>query len=97
MRLNSYNQEFDAIFCVNNNITKSLLKKINQKKIKPSYSIISFDDVEVFDFATPKVSAIAQPIQDIGEKAIELLSNSISNKEKHISQKIILETGLIIR
>lgn len=90
-------QEFDAVFCVNNNLTKSLLKKINQKNLTTHYTIISFDDVEVFDFATPKVSAIAQPIQDIGEKAIELLENAIKNGEKHIPQKIILETGLIIR
>jgi len=91
------NQEFDAVFCVNNNLTKSLLKKIHQKKITTDYTIISFDDLEVFDFATPPVSAIAQPIDKIGEKAIELLSNFISNRENHITQKVILETGLIIR
>ena len=91
------NHEFDAVFCVNNNLTKSLLKKINEKNLTPNFIIISFDDLEVFDFATPKVSAIAQPIQSIGEKAIELLESAIKNKEKHIPQKIILETGLIIR
>jgi LacI family transcriptional regulator len=91
------NQGFDAVFCVNNNLTKSLLKKINTNKIKTDYTIISFDDIEVFDFASPKVSAIAQPIQNIGEKAVELLINAIKNKENHIPQKVILETELIIR
>jgi len=89
--------KYDAVFCVNNNLTKSLLKKINQKNIKTDYKIISFDDLEVFDFANPKVSAINQPINEMGEKAVELLSNHISKKENHISQKIIFKTGLVVR
>lgn len=91
------NDNFDAVFCVNNNLTKSLLKKINQKGVKTNFRIISFDDLEVFDFASPKVCAINQPITKMGEKAVDLLSNHISKKEKHISQKIIFKTGLIIR
>jgi LacI family transcriptional regulator len=91
------NEKYDAVFCVNNNLTKSLLKKINQKNIETNFKIISFDDLEVFDFANPKVSAINQPITKIGEKAVELLTNHISEKEKHVSQKIIFKTGLIIR
>ncbi len=90
-------EKYDAIFCVNNNLTKSLLKKINQKNSETNYKIISFDDLEVFDFASPKVSAINQPITKIGEKSVELLSNHISNRENHISQKIIFKTGLIVR
>jgi len=90
-------ENYDALFCVNNNLTKSLLKKINQKNIKTNYKIISFDDLEVFDFAMPKVSAINQPITKIGEKSVELLSNHISKKENHISQKIIFKTELIVR
>jgi len=91
------NDNFDAVFCVNNNLTKSLLKKINQKGVKANFRIISFDDLEVFDFASPKVCAINQPITKMGEKAVDLLSNHISKKEKHISQKIIFKTGLIVR
>lgn len=88
---------YDAVFCVNNNLTKSLLKKINQSNLETNFRIISFDDLEVFDFATPKVCAINQPITKIGEKAVELLSNHINKKENHISQKIIFKTGLIVR
>jgi len=90
-------KKFDAVFCVNNNLTKSLLKAINKNNIKTNYRIISFDDLEVFDFANPKVSAINQPINKIGEKSVELLLNRIANKEKHITQKIVLKTGIIVR
>jgi len=90
-------EKYDAVFCVNNNLTKSLLKKINQNNTATNYKIISFDDLEVFDFATPKVSAINQPINKMGEKAVDLLSNQISKKEMHISQKIVFKTGLIVR
>ncbi len=90
-------KEFDAVFCVNNNLTKALLREINRQNIKTDYSILSFDDLEIFDFATPKVSTIAQPIEMIGEKGIQLLDHYINNPKDHIPQKIILDTGLIIR
>jgi len=89
--------DIDAVFCVNNNLTKAMLKTINKKGIETKYTILSFDDLEIFDFANPKVTTIAQPIEDIGEKAIKLLINYIKEPDNHIHQKIILDTGLIIR
>ena len=90
-------KNIDAVFCVNNNLTKSLLKKINKKNIETNYKIISFDDVEIFDFANPKVSAVNQPVIKIGDKSVGLLINQISKKINHVPQKIVLETELIIR
>ncbi|HIP36821.1 MAG TPA: LacI family transcriptional regulator [Crocinitomix sp.] len=90
-------KEIDAVFCVNNNLTKAMLRALNKKGIQPNYKILSFDDLEVFDFAHPRVSTIAQPIEKIGEKSISLLVNHIKQKDSHIPQKIILDTGLIIR
>jgi LacI family transcriptional regulator len=89
--------EIDAVFCVNNNLTKAMLREINKNGIETKYTILSFDDLEIFDFATPKVSTIAQPIKEIGETAIKLLNKHIKSTDNHIPQKIILETGLIIR
>jgi len=91
------NNDIDAVFCVNNNLTKTMLREINKKGLETKYSILSFDDLEVFDFASPKVSTITQPIGLIGEEAIKLLNNFIKNSDNHIPQKVILETGLIIR
>jgi LacI family transcriptional regulator len=90
-------EDFDAVFCVNNNLTKSLLKYIHKNNLQVRFKILSFDDLEVFDFATPKVTTISQPIDLMGQKAIKLLNDYIENKENHIPQKVILETGLIIR
>ena len=91
------NNDIDAVFCVNNNLTKAMLREINKKGLETKYTILSFDDLEVFDFATPRVTTIAQPIEAIGEKAIQLLTNHIKNTDNHTPQKIIFETGLIIR
>ncbi len=89
--------DIDAVFCVNNNLTKAMLKTINKKGIETKYTILSFDDLEIFDFANPRVTTIAQPIEGIGEKAIKLLINYIKKPDNHVPQKIILDTGLIIR
>jgi LacI family transcriptional regulator len=89
--------DIDAVFCVNNNLTKAILKEVNKKGIEAKYSILSFDDLEIFDFAIPRVSTIVQPIEEIGEVAIKLLNKHIKSTDNHTPQKIILETGLIIR
>ncbi len=89
--------EFDAVFCVNNNITKVLLQQLNKNKIETKYKIVSFDDLEVFDFANPKVTSVAQPINQIGEQAATTLIEYIKNPENHFTKKIILKTDLIIR
>lgn len=90
--------DYDGIFCANNNIAKSILKNAsnNQDNID-DIKIISFDDIEIFDLVNPKISSIAQPINEIGLKAIELLLGQIKNKEEHLVQKQVLETSLIER
>jgi LacI family transcriptional regulator, galactose operon repressor len=94
------NEDYDGIFCVNNNIAKALLREIATREDSfDSVEIISFDDIEVFDIVHPKVSAIAQPIDEIGKTAITLLLSRLEkDKDKeHIAQGVVLETFLVER
>lgn len=92
------NLDYDGIFCVNNIIAKAILKELavnsaGFEKIR----IISFDDIEVFDIASPKISSISQPIEIIGKKAITLLVDRFDFPEEHKPQHIVLDTVLIER
>jgi LacI family transcriptional regulator len=92
------NSDYDGIFCVNNNIAKALLKEFARgNKDFETIRIISFDDIEVFDLASPKISSIAQPIEGIGKNAISLLIDRLENPDNHKPQQVVLDTVLIER
>lgn len=86
-----------GVFCTNNSIAKSFLKQMSMSKTELDIEIVSFDDSEVFDFAQPKIASIEQPISQMGKVTVELLDKYIKDKDKHIKQKIVLDTKLIER
>ena len=91
-------QDYDGIFCVNNNIAKAILKELSSGyEDFANVRIISFDDIEVFDIASPKVSSISQPIEDIGRGAVNLLVDRLENPDAHKASQLVLDTVLIER
>lgn len=98
--LNSSSEKIDAIFTSNNTIALSLLHVL--KKITggiPNHiSICSFDEHPVFELVSPSISSIAQPIEEIGKKAIEILLKKMDKKNrKDYHEQITLPTKLIKR
>ena len=92
------NEDYDGIFCVNNNIAKALLRELSiQGDPLTDVQIISFDDIEIFDIVNPKISAIAQPIQEIGETAVKLLLERFANEDNHKTKGVVLDTVLVER
>ncbi len=92
------NEDYDGIFCVNNNIAKALLRELAiQGDQLTNVEIISFDDIELFDIVIPKVSAIAQPIKEIGKTAVKLLLERFANEDNHKTKGVVLDTVLIER
>lgn len=92
------NEDYDGIFCVNNNIAKALLKELAaQGDQLTDVEIISFDDIEIFDIVNPKISAIAQPITEIGHTAVKLLLERFANEDNHKTKGVVLDTVLVER
>lgn len=90
--------EYDGIFCVNNSIAKAILKASSSQDDQfGNLKIISFDDIEIFDLVKPKISSIAQPIEAIGNNAVELLIDRLEKKDAHVIEQRVLETNLIER
>ena len=90
--------DYDGIFCVNNSIAKAILKASSSQYDQfANLKIVSFDDIEIFDLVNPKISSIAQPIEEIGLNAVELLIDRIDNQLDHKIEHRVLETTLIER
>ena len=88
----------DAIFTLNNNAAIACLRyfKKYQYSIPQDVALISFDDIELFNLMTPGISAVSQPLIEIGKQAVTLLLEEINGKEI-IKQELQLPVSFIER
>ena len=90
-------QNVDSIVFTNNQVATEVLKHIRTKYnpflSKLEYAV--FDNADIFDYIPTHITSIAQPIDDIANKAIELLFNNINGNTK--KQKILLDGEMIVR
>jgi LacI family transcriptional regulator len=93
-------EKVEAIFAVNNNIAITCLEMLSEMKVRIPEDIgfVCFDDLEVFKFSRPTITAVSQPIEEICKNAVEILLDDIKNKEKGTEKKQVkLPTSLVIR
>lgn len=91
----------DAVFFTNCDLTGYALEKIYSMGIQVpnELAIISFDDPQCFRYSFSPISAIAQPIEEMGRQAVKILMDKINHPERKAKeyQQIILPTNFIIR
>ncbi len=88
----------DAVFCLNNNIALNLLLCLRKKKFcrLSGIRVACFDDLEVFDLIDKKVTAVSQPVEEIGKQAATLLLKLIAGKGGEAGHTV-LPTRLVRR
>lgn len=79
-----------AIFSLNCQLTLGALRAIKETnlKIPGDISIIGFDDSEFAELLDPPLNTIAQPVHEIGKKAIEILLKIVKG-QKQVKRKLI--------
>ena len=88
----------DALFSMNNNITVACMEYLNEinLRIPQDMAIVSFDDIDLFKLSYPTITAVAQPVEEIGEVAVNILLDEI-NGESHDKKHVVLPVKLIKR
>ena len=90
----------EALLVLNSNLAAYALECINETglRIPQDIAVVSFDDVEYFSFTYPPVTAVAQPLEEIGKNAVELVVKRIKEEEgKARAISIELKPELIVR
>ena len=72
------------------------LKALNYK-VPDDVAIVSFDEMGAFDLVEPAITSITQPVNDIGNHAVQILVDEMEKNGTVNEKKKILETGLIVR
>lgn len=67
-------------------------------KIPDDVAVVSFDDPDAYRISNPTITAIAQPLTEIGSQSVKVLMELMDpSKEKSKPQKITLKTNFIVR
>jgi LacI family transcriptional regulator len=87
-----------AIFTSNNFMTGGLLFAVKDMKIKipEELAVIGFDDMEWYELLSPSISAVAQPVEKIGQEVAKCLLRRMLG-DISPPKLISLPTKLIIR
>lgn len=89
-----------AIFSLNNNLTSHCLLALRKLNISipNDIALIGFDDMLYFGFTQPSISAISQPVEEIGEKAFDLLLRQINGEMITKNERFVrLPVNIIVR
>ena len=99
MKLFTENEQIDAVLFATNYLAISGLTalKIMNKPVNDDFSVIAYDDGDVFKLHTPQISAVEQPLEEIAENIISLLFKQLKATEPAAVQQVIVPAKLILR
>ncbi|WP_239619100.1 LacI family DNA-binding transcriptional regulator [Cohnella mopanensis] len=80
-----------AIFTASDILAIGLMSYLHENKIRvpEDISVIGFDNIRMSRTSIPKLTTIAQPMYDIGHRAVEKLHARISGEEDDILREIV--------
>ncbi len=87
-----------AFFTGNNLLTVGTLRAIHERNLKVpgDLSLVAFDDMEWMSLITPKLTVVAQPTYEMGQKSFDLILKRISEPHRPFDQ-IVFKAELKIR
>ncbi|MBT8297053.1 MAG: LacI family transcriptional regulator [Maribacter sp.] len=89
----------DAIVFTTHYLAASGLRELKLLNIEVpgKVAIISFDELGAFDLVDPPITASKQPVDAMGNEAVEILVNEIDKNNSKIENERVLQTELLIR
>lgn len=88
-----------AIFACNDAMAMAAMAAIRERglSIPGEMSVVGFDDIPQASFTSPPLTTVAQPIEEIGRVATDLLMERMSGDASRPHQTVILDVKLVVR
>lgn len=89
----------EALFTANNVSTTWIIETLREMKIEigKDIALVGFDDVEFYSLLTPSITAVTQPIAELGRMSARLLMQRIKGELTGSSIRTVIPVSLIIR
>lgn len=86
-----------AVFCYNDVTALGAIRAVHSAglRIPENVSIVGFDDIDLAPFFEPPLTTVAQPIKQLGEKAVEAILAHIDGKNGTVD--CLLPGTLVVR
>lgn len=65
-------------------------------RIPSDVAVVSFDDPDAYKISNPPISAIAQPLKELGQQSVRILLEQMTGNPKNV-KKVILNTHFVAR
>lgn len=74
-------KEPTAVFCANDELAIGLYRGLHERgvRIPQEISVMGYDNIDLDEYVTPKLTTIQQPIMELGETSARLILNRIDN------------------
>ncbi|NVK54182.1 MAG: LacI family DNA-binding transcriptional regulator [Alteromonadaceae bacterium] len=97
-RLLSQNYPISAVFCENDEMALGAICRFKEAglRVPEDISVSGFDNIAFANYSDPPLTTIAQPAEEFGETAINLLIDVLKGKTKR-AMKVILPFDLVTR
>lgn len=85
IRLLRQDNKIDAIFCSSDLIAMGAMDAIRFEmglKVPEDVSVVGFDDISMAGWSTYDLTTVHQPVEELGDKAMDILSQLIENPSK---------------
>lgn len=88
-----------GIFAINDMTALMVLHILKEMDIKmpEKTALVGFDNTFISKEVNPPISSVAQPLEEIGKQAVEVLMDKISQSDLKKETHIILEPRLVVR
>ena len=88
-----------AVFALNDMMAIGALNAAHDAglSVPADLSIIGFDNIELSAAVTPALTTVAQPIDEIAQKAINLLIKRMQSSKTEKNVRVILKANLVVR
>lgn len=88
-----------AVFCANDLLALGVLQEMTRRglAVPDDMAIVGYDDIEFASAAAVALTSVAQPREQLGRTAAELLFDEINEGDRHRHRQVLFEPELVVR
>jgi Transcriptional regulators len=98
-RLAAGRPEFTAVFCLNDLLAFGAMHALRDfgLRVPEDVAVVGFDNTALAAYSKPGLTSVAQPREEIGRLAVEVLFKRLTGADKEFVGELVLRPRLVVR